>query len=294
MASPENPPPGYKRRDYPLPHEFNYYAGFGLEKANQATYFPLMYTSNDAIAPDTIEVNPKHQNFGVETGCLVNHDSQVQFIDVRIDFQLSKLAFATDQLQGVRIKYMGVFGSFGENWTSSDDTGSETALTILELVKDDTDEAIRPLWTNVDMALEEDIPFTTVNDLAEAFGDWGLTADGKLESVAFDEQTYFDAMHYYTNKEKLRTLTSGLRSVFLSKLRTSHSIRLPRRVPRHAQYGNPYMFYGLLVNLEPSSNLHTQLPTGADTTDINHINVKASVRYNEWNPDFEQSRKGGG
>ncbi len=291
MASPERPPKGYNRRAYPLPHEFNYYCGLGLEKANQATIFTIMYTSSDDVTPEAIEVHPKNASFAVETGTLVNMDSQVQFMDARLHFQLSKLAFATDQLMGMWIKYMPIFGSFAENWTSSDDTGSETALTILELTKDDTDKAIRPLWTNVDCALEEDQPFSTVNDPGEAFGDWALTTDGKLETVAFDEQTYFDAMHYYTNKEKLRTLTGGLRKVFLSKLRTSVSIRLPRMVPRHVQYGNPYMFYGILINLEPSSNLHTQLPVGADTTDINHVNVKMNVRYNEWNPEFEQARQ---
>ncbi len=254
-----------------------------------------MYTSNDAVSPSGIEVNPKHSNFAVETGTLINMDSQVQFIDVRMTMQLSKLAFATDQLQGVRIKYMAVFGSFGENWVAADETGSETLLTILELTKDDTDKAIRPLWTNVNLGAEEDIPLSTVNDTGEAFGDWGLTANASLETVAFDEQTYFDALHYYTIKEKLRTLTSGMRSVILGRGgRSTMSIRLPRRVPRHVQYGNPYMFYGILINLEPSSNLHTQLPTGGDTTDVNHIHVKLNARYNEWNPDFVQQRVGGG
>jgi len=262
----------------------------GLEKVAQDTYFTFLNTTKTSVNPETIEVNKKNAAFAVETSPIICYDSMVQFIDARLTFAYTKVAQTSDSIQGMIINYMPVYGAFGDNWTSTDTSTGLSPLTVLELAKDDTDEAIRPLWDGSDLGFGGNHPLSNVVFPTDAFGDWGLTTNATQERVSFTRDILKDSQQYYTNSAKIATLHGRFGSVYLSPNHTSHSIRLPRIVPRHVQFGNEYLFYGMLVSLPPSGATLEQIPHSTDTTDINHVWIKSEIRFNEWNPDFEQAR----
>lgn len=293
MAFKERPPRGYDRQDDPLYHETRTKFSLNLENdAKNSTIIPFLRTSIDSADPSIIEVNPLNSAYEVDGGPLICYDSQVVMMNHVLRFSMATVSRTTDNIQSLYVNYMPIFGSFKENWEATDKTTGDTILSILDLTSDATNEDIIPAYSGTDLANTSNLPVSTVTpagSVDEVFGDYDLTTDLIPESTPFVEETYWDAIQRYTNGNKLKTLTGRWRTVKLTDHKGNVNIKLPTTVPRHVQFGNPYLFYGCLVHLR-QSGAFGQIPLATETTNLAHVHVQYESRWAEWNRDFNQKR----
>ncbi len=121
----------------------------------------------------------------------------------------------------------------------------------------------------------------------------GLTANQQPEGVAFNKETFFDAMHYYTNKQMLRQVTGRMKNYTVSEPLVPHGRSIVTggsgSVPSVAKFMNPYTWCGELFHV-PQAGSRSQYHLGAGVTAVEHLTVKGFVRFNEYNPDFNFAR----
>ncbi len=164
---------------------------------------------------------------------------------------------------------------------------TEDIETMIELTHETTDEQCYPLWNNT--KLFEGAGTYDYDALVP-----GLTTNQQPEGVAFDKEKFFDAQHYYTNKEMLRTVTDRMKTHMVSEPIVPHGrsvIRFSRTIntPSLCKFQHPYTFCGQLFHI-PQVGSRDQLHLAGETTAIEHLTVKGFVRFNEFNPDFNFSR----
>ena len=149
---PERPPPGYPGQDRPLPHSFSYQFALHCndEAANkfQATF---LRTSSIEVAPDTIEVNPKHANFGEDTGPLILSGSRVQFITISVMMKLTEAAVNTDKINALNVYSWNIHGAFANTWTPADDNTTTTIAQLLHVTSTAAQEDVVPEVTGVNI-----------------------------------------------------------------------------------------------------------------------------------------------
>ncbi len=104
-----------------------------------------------------------------------------------------------------------------------------------------------------------------------------------IEGVAFSANTFYDSINFLTISGKMMKIQGGLK--WMSLTRNRPEIRLRIRMRSKAKRMNPFTFLGVLVHV-PSVGTHDQHHVAADTTNISHVNVGITTRYNEWNQDF--------
>ncbi len=160
--------------------------------------------------------------------------------------------------------------------------------TILELTHETTDEQCYPLWNSAKLYESH-----SINDYHADVP--GLTTTQQPEGVTFDLEMYFDALHYYTNKEMLRKMTSRMRNYRIAEF--ARILPIQDRVksnysnvlPSMCRFQHPYTgCYGLFH--VPQGGTNNQLFPAATTTDIEHLTILGRVRFNEFNPDFNFAR----
>ncbi len=288
----ERPPRGYNRRDKPLPHVFRYDVELSLlSTEEQATMFMYMGTSKLTADPKTIEVNPRNALFAQETGPLICYDSMVQMATIITTFSMTSHMKVTDQLDIVKIYHQNIHGAFEDSWTPTDDKTGTKVAHILDVWEDATNEDVIPLYNNVDLVTEEDFPVSTVND-TQTFSHLSLTTDLKMEGINTDIPEWFDALQFYTIAGKLKTLAGPMRTLVLTKNRPTVTIVERKFIPKNVQYGNPFLYFGKRIKM-PATTEFEQILSRNDiptSTTKGHVNVTSLIRYNEWNPDFDQTR----
>ncbi len=147
---------------------------------------------------------------------------------------------------------------------------------------------VYPLYSGTDLGLASSMGLSTV-PYSEVFGDVGLTTDAKIESVAFDDEKFYDALQYYSNSSMLKKVVGPTHSVIVSRNKPYiyHSNKFTYPTVKR---GNPYTFCGILVWV-PAAGGQEQLFVAADTTPIDHIHIMIRARFDEWNPEFEQAQR---
>lgn len=289
----ESPPPGYNRRDKPLAHEFHYKYNLTTTANLNSTMETFFRSSADTLDPKIIEVNPRNAAFAVDKGTQTCPDSIIRFITIDTSIMMHYVnAFVTDKMSEVIIYWQNIHGQWEDSWTPADEsTTTQDIKTILALTSDTTKDEVFPNFSATNLTTEQDHPLSTVTAV-EVFSDLALAADASMESVPVDIDEYFDALHHYTNGGKLKTLTGPFHKVKLSATKFSHfSMRETRMVPKNVQFQNPHTFFGrryLLPLLTSSYNPNSDDLTMTDAG--GHVTISTKVRFNEWNPDFEQSR----
>ncbi len=108
-----------------------------------------------------------------------------------------------------------------------------------------------------------------------------------LEGVAFDSQLFYDALHYFSNGNKLKSVQGGLKWFRLNRQHPSRKFRIVLRSKN--KFLNPYSFFGVLSHC-PIAGTIEQHAIDTDITDINHVAVRMTTRYNEWNEFFNMER----
>lgn len=290
----ERPPPGYDRRDKPLPHEFFYFTDLDFNGSTAKNNLTATYlrTSGDSVDPKTIEVNPKNSAFAVETGPLIAYDSIVQKMTINKEYLMNKFA-SDDGVRNLKLYTWKIMGSFEDAWTPVDQVSTLDTGAILQLEDNATQKDVIPNFNNVKLVNSGNQPLSTVND-AEVFGDYGLTTNAILESSASDYQQILDTLHYGTTSAKLKSLMGNVRKyTFDSEGGKRYKSEFERRfVPKSVQFGREYLFFGEHFYMPSEDDIAAMHSTGHEASAGGHLLVKVHVRYNEWNPDFEQSRMG--
>lgn len=272
-----------KQRWFPRPHNMDISWGHGLETGvvNQATIIPIAFNDEGLGAPNTYNANPEHASFAEVDMPNCFPESKVNIISTNLRFTLTKDAIETDKLPAVNVAYMPIFTSF-DDITALDKVSTLDIGEILELQRESTDFQSYPLWNGVDMPAGLGANPSSLNANVP-----GLTTDQKLEAVAFSPDTYYDALHYYTNSKKLQNCQGGLKWKTLTKYRPTFTRDIFIR-PKIKKM-NDYTFFGLLTYV-PSAGNNNQLVSAADTTNVTHVDCSVNIRYNEWHQSFDFER----
>ncbi len=270
------PPKGYLGQEYALMHDIEYNFSLSAENtAKDSTIVPLVMQDGAAQTLATTYVNPKNTNFEVSNAPNCSPESIIPKMSISFRCALTKGAIETDLVRSLSLNYMFITTAFLNRLDAIDTKTTNDTETILELTHETTDEQVYPLWSGTDLTgglLHANVP--------------GLTTDQTIESVAFDKEMFFDAMHYYDNRQMLRTMAPSMKTVTLKRdypyIRSGTNYMKPI-----CKFMNPYSFCGILFHL-PQTGAVDQFGLAADTTAIDHINVTMKVRYPEWNKGFYQ------
>lgn len=286
------PPRGFKSELFPLRHEFFYSVGLNLTTGpTNSTIFTIAKNYNAVNNADTITTNPHNANFDVETGAICNKMSILEKISLSMSFTLTEDAIV-DGVKSAKVIYMPIFNSFKGRMESTDDVTSITPLTVLELIKDDTQEDVTPLFST---KLKKDAvpivslphPVSTVN-FTEVFGTLNLTTDVDMEGVSFFNESFHKAIKYYTNKGAINSMHGFMRSVNLTDTHPTKRIFIKKFVPRDVRRIVPYSYFGMLIHVPQVEASEQNYISGAVGGTKPHIGVKMRVNYNEWNVDHIQ------
>lgn len=300
------PPRGFKNELYPLRHRILYSFGLSAVTGTQNSAFATLirHTSDVAVAPSAIEVNPHNTNYNSETGPAVQKMSIIDKLTLSIKFNMTEGGKTGEILSGifgdslghVKLTWRPVFFSFGEKLDAADDDTGTTVATILGLTKDATFEDVVPLTTNkLNVAGPSELsqPVSTVN-IVEVFGDYNMTTDTTMEDHPWDETLFQDALRRYTNKGALKACVGRTRHVHLSDTVPYKTYFLDKFVPRAVRRVVPYTFMGIQFNCPISSDIEQDFHNSNLTAGTAHVGVKIIANYHEWNADHYQDMSGTG
>lgn len=267
-----------KVREFPRHHDTK--LNFTLScviGGKQATIIPLTHY-DEATAASTIFANPEHASFAEYAGSNVFPESKIFSIECRLKFSLTKACWVTDQIEQLRFMVMPIVMSFKDNYTAIDNLSSLEVQDVLELQFETTDKQGGALYSGTklagdDLDLGTDTPFLTTNT--------------NIEGVAFDPNVYYDSVHYLTNANKIRA-SVGQPRYYTVQRRKGQQIKV-RFNNSKVKFANEYMFCGVLVMLFDGTS-PLQFHQASEDTAIEHMIVKASNRFMEWNHNFQMQK----
>ncbi len=280
----------WERRVWNYPRMHNYEFGFGLsaDDTNKAsTMVPYLFQNNALVDYEDIKTNPQNADFAVVAYGDTLAGSYVPNIQVR---WVMFIPPSDTEITHLQVDTLGVHTSMLNRLDAFDKKTNNDIETILELTHDTGDELTKVLWNGTKL-----FESGGTYDYAPAggFADIGLSTDGQPEGIAFDKEMFFDAQHYYTNKEMLRTVTSRMRNYTLSEPIVPHGRSIitggMNQVPSLCKFQHPYTFCGEIFSV-PQSGARSQYHLAGETTGVEHVQVKGFVRFNEFNPDFNMAR----
>ncbi len=288
------PPRGFVAERYPLRHKFQY--GFGLNVLNGAlgaTICTIVKGSKDTgmTKANAIEVNPHNSLFLQETGALCHQMSILEKIKISMHFTLTEDAI-TDGCKSMTVKYMPIFVSFPEKLASTDAETGFTAASVLELVGDATNEDVTPLFTNNACPQGAGVsgtthPMSTVND-TEVFGDMNLTGDTTMEPVTWDNDLFYNAVKFFTNKGAIRSMVGQQRDIRLTDRSPTKHVFINKFVPGAVRRIVSHSYFGMLFLLPQDNDYEQSFYSGATTDAKPHVGIKMLTTYHEWNSDHIQ------
>ncbi len=272
--------------EFPLIHNFEFGFGLSADSATKAsTIVPYMFQDNALVDYETIKTNPENADFAVTAHGNTMAGSYVPKIMVNWtmfipagDTEIVHLKANTMKIHTAMLNRLDAFDK---------KTGNDIE-TILELQHETTDEQCYPLYNGTKLfegsSGVHDMPYPDHP---------GTTTDGQMEGVAFDKELFFDAKHYYTNKQMLNSVTDQMRDYTISEPIVPHGRSIvsntSRMVNPMCKTMNPYTFMGELFHV-PQTGSIDQYHIATETTAIEHLTVKGRVRFAEFNPDFNFAR----
>ncbi len=269
---------------YPRPHESTLSWAMGAENASAQfdTICPLVNYDEGLGDPASYNANPQHASFASTDMPNCYPESRLEKVFCQLDLSLTKGAIETDKIQNLMVCFQPIFTSFLEDITAKDEKTGLTIGTVLELQSESTDRQVFPLYNTVKMAVK----YTGSSTLPAAVD--GLTTTQLIEGTAFDINTFYDALQYYSNGDKLKTVQGGLNWVMLTRNRPTRKIMLTLRSKN--KFMNPYSFFGVRV-MVPQCDTPYQIPQAGETTNVAHVYATVRTRYNEWNENFDFARQ---
>lgn len=241
------------------------------------TIYPVIMQDEAQGDPNSLYTNPESASFAEVGQPNTYPDSRVNYARVNIEMALTKACWDTDKVEVLKVMVVPIYTSFLENLTALNDVTSEEVEDILSLQHETTDRQCYPLFNGTDLAghaktLGTDVP--------------GLTTDQTIEGVNFNLNRLYDALQFYKNAGKLRNSIGKIRWVNISRRK---NFRMSFRIKPKSKAQNPYTFFGVLIYVPPEGSINQMVSSG-DTTAIDHLNIKVTARYNEWNDNFNFMR----
>ncbi len=280
----------WEKRVWNYPRIHNYEFGFGLsaEDANKAsTMVPYLYQNNALVDYETIKTNPQNEDFAVVAYGDTLAGSYIPNINVQ---WVMFIPPSDTEIVHLRVDTLPVHTSMLNRLDAFDKKTGNDIETMLELTHDTGDEITKVLWNGTKL-----FESGGTYDYAPAggFADIGLGTDGQPEGIAFDKEMFFDAHHYYSNKEMLRTVSGRMRGYTISEPIVPHGNSIVtggmNQVPSLCKFQHPYTFCGEIFHV-PQVGSRSQYHLAGETTAIEHLQVKGFCRFNEYNPDFNFAR----
>lgn len=255
------------------------------DATKDATIFTLFRSSEVVTGVEAIEVNPTNGNFSEDSGPLVAMNSIIPKLTINMKVTMTKSATETDKLRAVKFKWMPIYSAFLDSLEAEDTKTAVQIEDILELQHDTTNKDTYPLFSTTKLSIGPQ-PMSDINS-TEVFGDYGLTTNSTLESVAFDEELLWDSLKYYTNAAKLRKQIGKVHAVTITRDRPYEYFSNNFTYPA-VKRANPYTFCGILMWV-PQVGSIGQFQTAGETSAVDHLYVNMSVRFSEWNADHDQT-----
>ncbi len=282
----KTPPRGYRKQDFPLPHDALWLWSLSADVATKdATIATILRTSEDVNAAEGINVNPSHGSFAEEQGTLIHQGSIVPKIMISLHAHLTQTAEETDNVRMLRFHWMPIYSSFIEPLLAADSRTNTDCETLLMLEHDTTNKDVFPDYGTKLTGNVGQYPMSTVND-TEVFGDPGLTTNTSMEAVAFNQTLFYNALNHFSNQGMLRSMIGKIHTGYVSRDKAytyySNNFTHPR-----VKRGNPFTYCGILFWV-PITDFR-QFGRAADRSTTDHIDFGLNVQYDEWNPDFDQT-----
>ncbi len=290
------PPKGFKAEMYPLRHEMFYALGMSAVTVGKNTcILTLVKNYKGADAANTVDTNPHHASFVVETGAICVPMSIIDKLRLKLQFTWTKNANTISAtLKGW---WQPIFFSFPEKLDAADDKTTTTVAALLGLLKDATQEDVTPLFNNIKFdttgASDRTHPVSTIN-LTETFGILNMDTDLTMEGITHDDKAMQRALAYYTNKGALRACLGKRRYFTLDRNHNYKSYFIDKFVPRPVRRIMPYSFFGIMIHIPLTTEDDQVYHSSALTADVAYVGVNAKIRYHEWNADHNQELSGGG
>ncbi len=273
---------------YPRVHNFEFGFGLSADAATKASTIQPWIMMNDSIEDyELIKTNPENDDFAV-----VNYpDIAAGSVVPRVMVDYSMYIPSSDtQLVHLMCNTMRIHTSMKNRLDAFDKKTGDTTQSILELEGETSDTICYPLYNGTKLFEAGGTFDTTYKD---GFADVGLGTDLQPEGVAFVKETFFDARHYYTNKEMLNLMTDRMKSYVISEPlvsgRSVIHVHYNYSTPSLCKFANPYTFCGELFHV-PQSGSIDQYHIAAETSAIEHLRVKGRIRFKEFNTDFNFAR----
>jgi len=271
-----------KTKNWSRPHNMQHSWFHSVEKASQnATIYPLVMYDEGLGNPGAYEAHRENAAFvqAPEANCFP--ESRIDFVVAKLEIYMAKAALETDGLHSIKVGFMPIMTSF-EDLTVIDELSTLETQDVLELTSEDTDNQAFPLYNDTKLT-EKFANSALLSALAP-----GLTTTQVLEGVAFDENVFYNALHFLTISGKIKTMTRGLKWITLTRNKPYRTIfiKLSNRSKRMVKKS----FFGVLIDV-PGVDGQFQLPVSGDTTvNLSHVGVSMQVRYNEWNQEFDMRK----
>ncbi len=283
MASHKN----WDRRTWMHPRVHDFTCGFGLgidDGTKNSTTIPILFQDNALIDYETIKTNKENADWAVfpkPNCCAGSYVPKASFYwecwcpSVEIDV----MRFQTQPINTSMLNRLEAF----------DKKTGNTVMDTLELQREVTDEQAGPLYNGTKLYeghgvddLSTDVPF--------------LTTNGQLENIAYNPETVIDAIHYYSIRKMITTVSGRIRNHrIMGPLTRDVPVReliksgFSTSIPSICRFQNPYTYCGMIFHA-PSVGNRLQYQLAGETSAIEHITFRCRVRFNEFNPDFNMSR----
>ena len=289
------PPKGYTAQQYPLTHNFNYQFSLAVKDVAQNSYMAtILRYSNIATGVEAVEVNPGHASYLQDTGPLCYLGSIIPRVNIKmtawIDNDAKNQAYsagATGPIHSAYFKWMPIYGGFLEAWTPEDLKTGTKVSDILQLTTNATQDDVVPTHDGNNNDYAQNHPLSAVAH-AEDYADYGLSVNAIMEDVDYNDDTFWDAMQFYSNGPALRKVTGKWRHAYVKRegYYKHHSNKFAHPNVKRI---NPYTYCGILFHM-PTTGQFSQLLRSDETGDVQTVNVDLEVYYEEWNPEFDQTR----
>ncbi len=306
------PPRGFKSEVYPLRHRVIYSFGLGAKSDTANTALcTIVMQSNDIQNPvDQVVVNPHNTLYESDAGPHCAKMSIIDKMNISLKFNTTNFwsdlahtsglagaeVFSGDSIHVLKFLWRPFFWSFSEKLDAIDDDTSTSVTEILAMTKGVSQEDYVPITDNKLPSAgpsEKDHPVSTVYG-TQAYTDFNMTSDLKMEDHNFDEDLLQDALRRYTIKGALRACMGRTRHVTLSRSKPFHNVYLSKFVPRAIRRVMGYTYMGIQIHVPIESQIEQAYMGGNLTSAAPHLGVKLIANYNEWNADHFQDMTGDG
>lgn len=268
-----------KQKIYPRVHtnELKFHLAADSTSLKNTAAIQVLHQDEGLGDPNSIYTNPESSSFAEYQGTNCFPDSRVNYARLSMEFKLSLGAVETDKVRVMKIAVIPYMLSFLENYTAKDEVSADEVEDVLEMQHETTDRQGYPLYNGTKLDGNN-------KELGSAHP--GLTTNTLIEGITLDINKLYDCLQYYTIGGKVRKSIGKIKWLYVSR---DKILRVNVRARSKSKRMNPYTAFGAIVHL-PLESESNSLQMNGELTNINHLNVTAKYRYNEWNPNFNFMR----